>query len=81
MSDDRLPLEKLAAKSGNPDFLQMTAESVLQMIMLLAPTALRTGDRMAPDRLSVSVVFERQCASAGLASRRRRCLALDRHFL
>lgn len=33
MTDDRLPLAELAAKSGDPDFLRVIAESVLQMIM------------------------------------------------
>ncbi|MET3587978.1 transposase-like protein [Pseudorhizobium tarimense] len=33
MTDDRLPLAELAAKSGDPDFLRLIAESVLQMIM------------------------------------------------
>ena len=33
MTDDRLPLAELAAKSGDPDFLRAIAESVLQLIM------------------------------------------------
>jgi hypothetical protein len=33
MTDDRLPLAELAAKSANPDFLRAIAESVLQLIM------------------------------------------------
>jgi putative transposase len=33
MTDDRLPLVELAAKSGDPDFLRAIAESVLQLIM------------------------------------------------
>lgn len=33
MSYDRLPLAELAAKSGDPDFLRVIAESVQQMIM------------------------------------------------
>lgn len=33
MTDDRLPVAELAAKSGDPDFLRAIAESVLQMIM------------------------------------------------
>lgn len=33
MTDDRLPLAELAAKSGDPDFLRLIAENVLQLIM------------------------------------------------
>ena len=33
MTDDRLPLAELLAKSGDPDFLRAVAESVLQLIM------------------------------------------------
>ncbi len=33
MTDDRLPLAELAAKSGDPDFLRVIAEDVLQLIM------------------------------------------------
>jgi transposase-like protein len=33
MTDDRLPLTELAAKSGDSDFLRAIAESVLQLIM------------------------------------------------
>ena len=33
MTDDRLPLAELAAKSGDSDFLRAIAESVLQLIM------------------------------------------------
>ena len=33
MTDDRLPLAELAAKSGDADFLRAIAESVLQLIM------------------------------------------------
>lgn len=33
MTDDRLPLAELAAKSGDNDFLRAIAESVLQLIM------------------------------------------------
>lgn len=33
MTDDRLPLAELAAKSGDSDFLRTIAESVLQLIM------------------------------------------------
>jgi transposase-like protein len=33
MTDDRLPLAELAAKSGDPDFLRAIAENVLQLIM------------------------------------------------
>lgn len=33
MTDDRLPLAELAAKSGDADFLRALAESVLQLIM------------------------------------------------
>jgi len=33
MTDDRLPLSELAAKSGDTDFLRLIAESVLQLIM------------------------------------------------
>ncbi|WP_347267820.1 transposase, partial [Paracoccus sp. (in: a-proteobacteria)] len=33
MTDDRLPLAELAAKSGDADFLRVIAESVLQLIM------------------------------------------------
>lgn len=33
MTDDRLPLAELAAKSGDPDFLRTIAGSVLQLIM------------------------------------------------
>jgi hypothetical protein len=33
MTDDRLPLAELAAKSGDTDFLRAIAESVLQLIM------------------------------------------------
>jgi len=33
MTDDRLPLAELLAKSGDPDFLCAVAESVLQLIM------------------------------------------------
>lgn len=33
MTDDRLPLAELVAKSGDPDFLRSVAESVLQIIM------------------------------------------------
>ena len=32
MTDDRLPLAELAAKSGDPDFLRLIAENVLQLI-------------------------------------------------
>lgn len=31
MTDDRLPLAELAAKSGDPDFLRVIAENVLQL--------------------------------------------------
>ena len=33
MTDDRLPLAELAAKSGDADFLRVIAENVLQLIM------------------------------------------------
>lgn len=33
MTDDRLPLAELLAKSGDADFLRLVAESVLQLIM------------------------------------------------
>ena len=33
MTDDRLPLAELAAKSGDADFLRAIAENVLQLIM------------------------------------------------
>ena len=33
MTDDRLPLAELAAKSGDTDFLRLIAENVLQLIM------------------------------------------------
>ena len=33
MTDDRRPLAELAAKSGDPDFLRLIAENVLQLIM------------------------------------------------
>ena len=33
MTDDRLPLAELMAKSGDPDFLRSVAESVLQILM------------------------------------------------
>ena len=33
MTDDRLPLAELAAKSGDSDFLRTIAESVLQLII------------------------------------------------
>ncbi len=33
MTDDRLPLAELLAKSGDTDFLRLVAESVLQLIM------------------------------------------------
>ena len=33
MTEDRLPLAELAAKSGDPDFLRLIAENVLQLIM------------------------------------------------
>ena len=33
MTDARLPLAELAAKSGDPDFLRAIAESVMQLIM------------------------------------------------
>lgn len=33
MTDDRLPLAELLAKSGDQDFLRAVAESVLQLIM------------------------------------------------
>src|SRR3954465_11718756 len=33
MTDDRLPLAELMAKTGDGDFLRSTAESVLQIIM------------------------------------------------
>ena len=33
MTDDRLPLAELLAKSGGVDFLRTVAESVLQIIM------------------------------------------------
>ena len=33
MTDDRLPLAELLAKSGDEDFLRSLAESVLQIIM------------------------------------------------
>ena len=33
MTDDRLPLAELMAKSGDTDFLRVVAESVLQLLM------------------------------------------------
>ena len=33
MTEDRLALAELSAKSGDPDFLRTIAESVLQLIM------------------------------------------------
>ncbi len=33
MTDDRLPLAELVAKTGDADFLRSVAESVLQLIM------------------------------------------------
>jgi transposase-like protein len=33
MTEDRLPLAELLAKSGDPDFLRSVAEAVLQMLM------------------------------------------------
>lgn len=33
MTDDRLPLAELLAKSGDADFLRVVAESVLQLLM------------------------------------------------
>src|SRR5438094_6469094 len=52
MTDDRLPLAELLAKTGDADFLRVVAESVLQIIMEADVEGLigagrheRTGDR------------------------------------
>ncbi len=39
MTDDRLPLAELMAKTGDGDFLRTVAESVLQIIMEATWTA------------------------------------------
>src|SRR5919112_4394423 len=53
MTEDRLPLAELLAKSGDPDFLRSVAEAVLQMLMEADVEGLigagrheRTGERL-----------------------------------
>jgi hypothetical protein len=53
MTDERLPLAELLAKSGDGDFLRSVAEAVLQMLMEADVEGLigagrheRTGDRL-----------------------------------
>jgi putative transposase len=53
MTEDRLPLAELLAKSGDPDFLRTAAEAVLQMLMEADVEGLigaarheRTGERL-----------------------------------
>jgi putative transposase len=53
MTEDRLPLGELLAKSGDPDFLRTVAEAVLQMLMEADVEGLigaarheRTGERL-----------------------------------
>ena len=88
MTEERLPLAELLAKSGDGDFLRSVAEAVLQMLMEADVEGLigagrheRTGDRLNyrngfRDRTLDTRLGQMLCKAAGFTSAKASALAL-----